>query len=111
MYGQTEASPRMSYLPWKFARTKTKSIGIPITGGHFWLADENGKEIKKNDKPGELIYEGDNVALGYAKSYKELCHGDENKGVLQTGDLATRDLDGFYYIIGRKKRFLKDTNM
>ena len=106
MYGQTEASPRMSYLPWEFARTKTGSIGIPITGGHFWLADENGEEIKKNDKLGELIYEGDNVALGYAYSYKELCHGDENKGVLHTGDIATSDLDGFYYIIGRKRRFL-----
>ena len=47
MYGQTEASPRMSYLPWEYARTKVGSIGIAIPGGRFWLEDENGNEIKK----------------------------------------------------------------
>ena len=107
MYGQTEASPRMSYLPWEFAMTKLGSIGIPIPGGRFWLEDENGNTINNTDKPGELVYEGDNVSLGYAESYKDFCHGDENKGVLRTGDIATKDLDGFYYIIGRKRRFLK----
>ena len=107
MYGQTEASPRMSYLPWEFGKTKLGSIGIPIPGGRFWLEDENGNIIQKNDKPGELVYEGDNVALGYADSYREFCQGDENKGVLRTGDIATRDCDGFYYIISRKRRFLK----
>ena len=53
------------------------------------------------------MYSGKNVALGYAKNFKDLSKGDENKGILYTGDLATRDVDGYYYIVGRKKRFVK----
>lgn len=107
MYGQTEATARMSYLPCEHARTKAGSMGIAIPGGQFWLEDENGKVIEKSDTIGELVYKGDNVTLGYAESCLDLCKGDENKGILRTGDLAKRDADGFYYITGRKKRFLK----
>jgi len=107
MYGQTEATARMSYLPWEYARTKAGSMGIAIPGGRFWLEDKNGKVIEKSDTVGELVYKGDNVTLGYAESCLDLCKGDENKGILRTGDLAKRDADGFYYITGRKKRFLK----
>jgi len=107
MYGQTEASPRMSYLPWKYARTKVGSIGIAIPGGKFWLEDENGNVIKENDTMGELVYQGENVTMGYAGSCFDLQKGDENKGILYTGDLAERNADGFYFITGRKKRFLK----
>ena len=107
MYGQTEATARMSYLPWEYARQKFGSIGIAIPGGQFWLEDENGNVMGDSDTTGELIYKGDNVTLGYAESYLDLCKGDENKGILRTGDLAKRDVDGFYYITGRKKRFLK----
>jgi len=56
---------------------------------------------------GELIYEGPNVSLGYAECRADLTKGDENNGVLHTGDLARRDADGFYYITGRLKRFVK----
>jgi len=107
MYGQTEATARMSYLPWEYARTKVGSIGIAIPGGKFWLEDENGNVIKKNDTIGELVYQGDNVTMGYAASCIDLHNGDENNGILHTGDLAMRDADGFYYITGRMKRFLK----
>ena len=107
MYGQTEATARMSYLPWEYAHTKVGSMGIAIPGGQFWLDDENGNVIEDSDTTGELIYKGDNVTLGYAESCLDLCKGDENKGILRTGDLAKRDADGFYYITGRKKRFLK----
>jgi len=107
MYGQTEASPRMSYLPWEYARTKVGSIGTAIPGGRFWLEDENRNEIKVHDTTGELVYQGDNVTMGYAESCFDLQNGDDNKGTLRTGDLAKRDADGFYYITGRKKRFLK----
>ena len=107
MYGQTEATARMSYLPWEYARTKVGSIGIAIPGGKFWLEDENRNVIKKNDTIGELIYQGDNVTMGYAESCFDLQIGDENNGILHTGDLAKRDADGFYYITGRMKRFLK----
>ena len=107
MYGQTEATSRMSYLPWDHSRTKAGSMGIAIPGGRFWLEDENGNVIEESDTPGELVYMGDNVALGYAESCFDLCKDDENRGILHTGDVAKRDADGFYYIVGRKKRFLK----
>ena len=107
MYGQTEATARMSYLPWEYTHTKIGSIGIAIPGGKFWLEDENKNVIKKNDSIGELVYQGDNVTMGYAESCFDLQNDDENNGILHTGDLAKMDPDGFYYITGRMKRFLK----
>ena len=56
---------------------------------------------------GELVYEGPNVTLGYAERGEDLARGDERHGVLETGDMAQFDEDGYYYIVGRKKRFLK----
>ena len=107
MYGQTEATARMSYLPWTHARTKAGSVGKAIPGGRFWLEDERGEVIEGSDVAGELVYEGKNVTMGYAEDAQDLSKGDERKGVLRTGDIATRDRDGFYYIVGRKSRFLK----
>lgn len=107
MYGQTEATARISYLPWPDAPLKGGSIGIPIPGGEIWLEDEDGNIISDAQTAGELVYKGPNVSLGYATGYLDLCKGDENQGVLKTGDIATRDAEGYYYIVGRKKRFLK----
>lgn len=107
MYGQTEATARMSYLPYEKALEKCGSMGIAIPGGEFLLIDVNGDEITDNDIVGELVYKGDNVMLGYAERGADLIKGDEMGGVLITGDMAKRDADGFYYIVGRKKRFLK----
>ena len=107
MYGQTEASPRMGYLPADKALEKYGAMGIPIPGGKFRLLDENGQEIKSPHVTGELIYEGRNVTLGYAENGGDLSKGDERHGVLATGDMAQFDEDGYFYIVGRKKRFLK----
>ena len=107
MYGQTEATARMSYLPWEFLPEKAGSIGIAIPGGSFFLEDSNGNTITSADTEGELIYKGKNVSLGYACSNNDFAAGDTNAGILHTGDLAKRDEEGFYYITGRKKRFLK----
>ena len=107
MYGQAEATARISYLPWDKVNNKPGSIGITIPGGTIWLEDENGKVVDKEFLAGELVYKGDNVTLGYAQNRFDLQKGDENKGILYTGDLAKRDQDGYYYIVGRKKRFLK----
>lgn len=107
MYGQTEATARMAYLPYERSFDKIGSMGVPIPGGSFTLEDEEGNLILLPEQTGELIYRGPNVALGYAVQRSDLDKGNEWKGVLRTGDLARRDLDGFYYIVGRKKRFLK----
>lgn len=107
MYGQTEATARMSYLPSEYALSKCGSMGVAIPGGEFWLQDEDGQLIKESDVVGELVYRGDNVTLGYAECGEDLAKGDERNGILITGDMAKRDADGFYYIVGRKKRFVK----
>ena len=107
MYGQTEATARMAYLPYEKALEKYGSMGIAIPGGRFVLIDVNGDEVTKPDTVGELVYEGDNVTLGYAECGDDLIKGDERGGRLETGDMAKADADGYYYIVGRKKRFLK----
>lgn len=107
MYGQCEATARMGYLPAYRAAEKKGSMGVAIPGGRFRLIDENGGEITKPHVTGELVYEGKNVTLGYAQCGEDLIKGDERSGVLWTGDMAVFDEDGYYYIVGRKKRFLK----
>jgi long-subunit acyl-CoA synthetase (AMP-forming) len=107
MYGQTEGAARLSYLPSEFINKKLGSIGRPIPGGRFHLVDENGVKIEAPETPGELIYIGPNVMLGYADKLDDLFNGDVNKGVLNTGDIAYFDNDGFYFIVGRIKRFIK----
>ena len=107
MYGQAEATARMSYLPYDRSLEKCGSMGIAIPGGEFSLIDTDGNIINNVDTVGELLYKGDNVTLGYAECGNDLAKGDEWGGVLATGDIAKRDTEGFYYIVGRKKRFLK----
>ena len=107
MYGQTEATALMGYLPADKALEKVGSMGIPIPGGRFALIDVNGNEITAPEQTGELIYEGANVTLGYAECREDLAKGDERHGRLETGDMAQFDADGYYFIVGRKKRFLK----
>ena len=107
MYGQTEATARMAYLPAHLACDKPSSIGIAIPGGQFELRDTAGQPIEQAQVAGELIYRGANVTMGYAECAADLALGDLNLGVLATGDLALRDEEGCYYITGRLKRFIK----
>ncbi len=107
MYGQSEATARMSYLPCKKSIEKYGSMGIAIPGGKFSIIDLDGNEVKQPGVEGELVYEGPNVTLGYAECGADLMKGDERNGRLVTGDMAMFDQDGYYYIVGRKKRFLK----
>ncbi len=107
MYGQTEATARMSYLPFDHALDKYASIGIAIPGGKLSLRDANDMEITEAGVDGELVYEGPNVCMGYAECRADLAKGDENHGVLHTGDIARKDADGYFYITGRMKRFVK----
>ena len=107
MYGQTEASPRISILQWKHFKKKKSSVGKPLRGSKIIIIDKRGNKIKKNNVIGEIYLEGENVCLGYAKSIKDLFKKDTNKKKLLTGDLAFKDEDGFLYIVGRKKRIIK----
>ncbi len=106
MYGQTEAAPRISYLPAEFAEKYPESIGVAIPGGQLFLVDENKKTITETDKPGELAYRGPNVMMGYATSPEQLAT-DETPDCLYTGDIACINADGLFYIIGRTSRFVK----
>ena len=100
MYGQTEATARMTYLPCEKNLDKVGSIGIAIPGGELFLEDDNGNEITTPNVIGELIYKGANVSLGYADSLFDLSKKDENKGILRTGDMAYFDWDGYFFISG-----------
>ncbi len=107
MYGQCEATARMAYLPWERSLEKAGAMGVAIPGGRFELVGTQGEVITQPHVTGELRYYGDNVTLGYAECAADLQKGDERGGVLDTGDMAQVDEDGYYYIVGRKKRFLK----
>jgi acyl-CoA synthetase (AMP-forming)/AMP-acid ligase II len=96
MYGQTEATARIAYVPPERLREKAGSIGIPIPGGSLSVSAD-----------GELVYEGPNVMLGYAESRADLARGDDLGGVLPTGDLGHVDDDGFFFVTGRLKRIAK----
>ena len=106
MYGQTEATARMAYLPDDRALHKPESIGRAIPNGHLFLQDEQGQETTELGLSGELVYQGPNIMLGYAQSVSELAAFRPAKK-LQTGDLAYQDEDGDFFITGRLKRFIK----
>jgi len=95
MYGQTEATARMSILPPSALLAKLGSVGLPIRGGSFSIDS------------GEVVYSGPNVMLGYASARSDLARGDEMQGRLYTGDLGSLDEDGYLYISGRLKREAK----
>jgi acyl-CoA synthetase (AMP-forming)/AMP-acid ligase II len=96
MYGQTEATARISYVPFNELEKKILSIGKPILNGKLFI----------DEITNELVYEGPNIFGGYADG-KESLSNWENIKKLFTGDLAKKDEDGFYFITGRMKRFVK----
>ena len=106
MYGQTEATARISYVPPEELQRKVGSIGKAIPGGVLTI-EEDGKERAEPFKEGELVYAGPNVMLGYAESAADLNKGDELKGILHTGDLGHKDWEGYFFVTGRLKRFIK----
>lgn len=106
MYGQTEATARISYLPPELLKEKPDSIGLAIPGGELLVhlpetVTSTGKAV------GEIHYRGPNVMLGYAETRDCLARGDDLGGLLRTGDIGYRDDKGLFYITGRLKRFIK----
>lgn len=100
MYGQTEATARMAYVPAELAEQAAGSIGRPIPSGTLRIDAEPGAEI------GELVYEGPNVMLGYAESPADFALG-RTVHELRTGDLARQRADGLFEVVGRMNRFVK----
>lgn len=105
MYGQTEASPRVTYLPPEMLSKKLGSIGINVPGVTIELLDQVGKPVPTGEV-GEIVISGDNVMLGYFNSPEE--QGQVLKdGYLYSGDLARCDEDGYFYVVSRKKEIIK----
>lgn len=105
MYGQTEASPRVTWLPPDRLTEKLGSIGIPVPGVTIELADEAGHACPV-DTVGEITVSGDNVMLGYWNQPAEQAEVLAG-GRLFTGDLARRDADGYFWVVSRKKEIIK----
>jgi acyl-CoA synthetase (AMP-forming)/AMP-acid ligase II len=106
MYGQTEASPRITTLPHARWREKLGSVGIALPEGKLTIVDADGKPLPA-DAVGALVYEGPNVMMGYAEGRDDLAAGDLLCGRLETGDLGWLDRDGYLFISGRAARFAK----
>jgi long-chain acyl-CoA synthetase len=106
MYGQTEATARISYIPPEALPEKAHTIGVPIPGGRLSIWSGTRK-IAEPDVEGELVYQGANVMLGYAEHRQDLVLGDALNGELHTGDLGSFDKDGFFRMTGRTKRIAK----
>ncbi len=103
MYGATEATARMAYLPPELAQSHPATIGRPIPGGSFTIEPLEGWS---DPNVGELVYHGANVMMGYAHSPADLSLG-KTVDTLHTGDVARRTPDGLYEVIGRSSRFVK----
>lgn len=105
MYGQTEATARLSYLPPEYLNSKLGSIGRGIPGVHLRVLDKSGQTVRPGEV-GEIVAKGDNVTLGYWREPAQTAFTFRN-GELHTGDLATVDHDGFIYIVDRARDFVK----
>jgi acyl-CoA synthetase (AMP-forming)/AMP-acid ligase II len=105
MYGQTEATARLSYLPPEEAERKRGSIGVAIPGVELQVVDDSGAELPVGTV-GHLVARGGNVTLGYLDE-PEATAAILHDGWLWTGDLARRDQDGFFFHEGRSKEILK----
>lgn len=105
MYGQTEATARLSYLPPEFVRAKMGSIGKGIPGTRLHVLNSEGQQVKPGET-GEIAAEGGNVMKGYLND-EEATKEVLRNGLLYTGDIGTVDEDGFIYVLAREKNIIK----
>lgn len=105
MYGQTEATARLSYLPPEIYEQKRGSMGKGIPGVELKVVNEKGQNIKPGET-GEVIAHGDNIMIGYFADPEGTAASIKN-GWLYTGDLGTVDEDGYIYLTARKKEIIK----
>jgi acyl-CoA synthetase (AMP-forming)/AMP-acid ligase II len=105
MYGQTEATARLAFVPPERGEEKLGSIGVAIPGVELAVVDEEGREVAR-DETGHLVARGDNVTPGYLDDPEETA-AILRAGWLWTGDLARRDADGFFFLVGRAREIIK----
>lgn len=105
MYGQTEAAPRVTWLPPERLHEKVGSIGIAVPGITIELLDDQGTSVAVGET-GEIVVSGPNVMMGYWNQPNENREVLKN-GKLHTGDLAKWDDDGYLWVVGRKKEIIK----
>lgn len=105
MYGQTEAAPRVTWLPPDRLTDKIGSIGIPLNGVQVSILDPDDQPVASGET-GELVVRGQNVMLGYWNEPDEQAQVLK-EGALHTGDLGYQDDDGFLWIVGRSKEIIK----
>ena len=115
VYGLTEASPRVSYLPPDKFRNKPGSIGVPIDGVQMRIAADDGTEIT-NETPGRLWVNSPGLMRGYlgnkALTESKIKEGwPEKASWLDTGDIACMDKDGYYFILGRADNMIIRSGM
>ncbi len=120
MYGATEATARMAYLSPELTTTRAGAIGRAIPGGRLWIdraseatgnrkqaSEATGNRQQASDgEIGELVYQGPNVMMGYARHPADLAAA-RGTDELRTGDLARRGADGLFEVVGRANRFAK----
>ena len=105
MYGQTEASARLSYLPPGELLKRPGSIGIPIPGVELRLLDDDGRKVPRGET-GEIVARGENIMAGYWNAPEATAQVLRPEG-LRTGDLAWQDEEGYFYIVSRKSDMIK----
>lgn len=105
MYGQTEATARLSYIEPNLLRSKLGSIGKGIPDVQLKVVNPDGDQVQPGET-GEIIAKGDNIMLGYYKDSESTIKVVKN-GWLYTGDMGTVDDDGFIYLTARNKEFIK----
>lgn len=105
MYGQTEASARLTYLPPAKREAKRGSVGIPVSGVTIKIFDEQDVEVSAGQQ-GQICARGDNIMQGYWRDVEETENVLRN-GWLHTGDIGYKDEDGFIYIVGRNREMIK----
>ena len=102
MYGQTEATARMAYLPPERASRRPEAVGVAVPGGSLRLDPFDGC----GPGEGEVVYSGPNVMMGYADGPDDLASGAETDE-LRTGDIGRFGDDGLLEIVGRRRDFVK----
>ncbi len=107
MYGQTEATARMTILPAERLADKLGSVGPAVPGGALSVRTTDGELTDAPRVTGEVVFRGPNVMMGYAETAADLARGDDHDGVLHTGDIGYLDEDGYLFLTGRLKRIGK----